>query len=584
MKLAAYPDHPDSIVVSSKENMVGGKPITELDVWNYYSGVKGKMLEELKGRNLFVGIKAEGELKKGQKPIYVRHPHDGKTEYIRINNAKDFEEYHTGRTLEIHVTSDKSTPYYIIDFDAGDEPFSQTKKITADIADELGKLPEVKSVDTRYTGKRGFHVLGWLKKARDVNDAREFLKGWLKEKFGDRDDVVIGESPSGKKGALGLSPMKVNGGQVALWSLRISGLCCVEVPRAKLMGFEKEDASIDKTYKKATGRPFKFSKRESSTYQYNQLKSNQLQDGLYINDCTNPFKFDKQAESRQSQKAESYSSTYPDNILKYTQLQDGLYKRAVTYIKVDKFWMKPDPLLVTAKKFSFGYTEQKGKERKYTVEVKDDDLEPFHAFVFKILEARRKSILPWPSIGKLKEKVNISSPDAGAIQMELPLRVARAYMERRIAESLPELIFTVGLPGSGKTSWIKSQKGFEVVSLDEIRRQLGNISDVSRDVEVVRIGKSRLKSLLEQGKNVIFDATNIKSQYRKDILEGLPPCKKKAKVFHVDPEEAKRRIKLDIQNKVDRSNVPDEVIDNMYMHYKKTMDDNELQSEGFEVI
>lgn len=325
-------------------------------------------------------------------------------------------------------------------------------------------------------------------------------------------------------------------------------------------------------------------KCESSTYSDNTLKSNQLQWGLYINDYANPFRFDKQAESRQSQKDRSYSTTYPDNTLKYTKLQDGLYKRAVTYIKVDKFWMKPDPLLVTAKKFSFGYTEQKGKERKYTVEVKDDDLESFHAFVFKILETRRKSILPWPSIGKLKEKVNIASPDAGAIQMELPLRVARAYMERRIAETLPELIFTVGMPASGKTTWIKSQKGFEVVSLDEIRRQFGNITDQSKDAEVVRIGKSRLKSLLEQGKNVIFDATNIKSQYRKDILEGLPPCKKKAKVFHVDLEEAKRRIKLDIQNKVDRSNVPDEAIDRLYVHYRKTMDDNELQSEGFEVI
>jgi hypothetical protein len=217
------------------------------------------MLSELKGREMFIGIVPKG-YKEGQKPVYVRHPYDKKTDYILINNEKDFETYHSGRTVEYHITMPRMAPYYVVDFDAGDEPFPQTKKIVAEIADGLGKLPEVKSVEIRYTGKRGFHVLGWLKKARDVDEARDFLKGWLKENFGERDDVTIAESPSGKKGALGLSPMKENGGQVALWSLRVTGRCCIEVPRASLMSFEKEDASIDKAYQKATGKAFTFGK------------------------------------------------------------------------------------------------------------------------------------------------------------------------------------------------------------------------------------------------------------------------------------------------------------------------------------
>jgi len=257
-KKADYPDHPQDIVVSKNENIAGLKPIKEIDVWNYYDGVKNEMLKEIKDRNLFVAIKLKGELKKGQKPVYVRHPYDKKTEYIRINNIGDFEKYHSGRNVEIHVTMPQMAPYYVIDFDAGDEPFSQTKKITAEIADELEKLSEVKRIEVRYTGKRGFHILAWLKKARDVDGAREFLKDWLKNNFGDRDDVVIGESPKGKKGALGLSPMKLNGGQIAKYSLRVSGLCCIEVPRSKLMSFEREDASLEKTYKKITGKIFKY--------------------------------------------------------------------------------------------------------------------------------------------------------------------------------------------------------------------------------------------------------------------------------------------------------------------------------------
>jgi len=228
-------------------------------MWNYYSGVKGKMLSELKGREMFIGIVPKG-YKKGQKPVYVRHPYDKKTDRILINSEKDFDTYHSGRTVEYHITMPHMAPYYVIDYDAGDESFPQTKKVVAEIADRLRKLPEVKSVEIRYTGKRGFHVLGWLKKARDVDEARDLLKSWLKDNFGERDDVTIAESPSGKKGALGLSSMKENGGQVALWSLRVTGRCCVEVPRASLMSFEKENATIDKTFKKATGNAFTFGK------------------------------------------------------------------------------------------------------------------------------------------------------------------------------------------------------------------------------------------------------------------------------------------------------------------------------------
>lgn len=262
IKTADYPEHPDEVVISKSELIAGDKEIREIDVYNYYSGVKSKMIPELKGRNLFIAVKPK-ILKKGEKPVYIRHPYDKKTDYIRINNADDFETYHSGKTVEYHVTMPQIAPYYVIDFDAAGD-WKTTKEITAEIADELKKLPEVKSIEIRYTGKRGFHVLGWLKKAKDVDDSREYLKQWLKDTFGDRDDVVVGESPSGKKGALGLSPMKLNGGQVAKFSLRITGLCCIEVPRASLMGFEKEDATIDKVYKKLTGGTFGYNKKEAA--------------------------------------------------------------------------------------------------------------------------------------------------------------------------------------------------------------------------------------------------------------------------------------------------------------------------------
>lgn len=152
-------------------------------------------------------------------------------------------------------------------------------------------------------------------------------------------------------------------------------------------------------------------------------------------------------------------------------------------------------------------------------------------------------------------------------------------------ESLPELIFTVGIPGSGKSTWIKNQKGYEVVSLDDIRRQLtGSISDQSKEDEVVNIGKNRIKQLLNAGKNVIYDGTNVKYWYRQNMLSGLPPAKLKAKIFHVDPNEAVKRIKKDVENKVDRSNVPPDVVKRLHTHFMNTINENQLQNEGFEII
>jgi len=259
---ADYPNHPNDVVISKSENIVGLKNIREVDVYNYYEGIKSKLIPELKKYELFVVVKPKGVLKPGEKGVYIRHPYDKKTNYIHIDNDKEFETYHSGRTVEYHITSPQKVPWYIVDIDPGSEDFSHTKGIIADVADELKKIPEVKKIEIRYTGKRGFHILGWLKQSKDVNDARKFLQEWLKENFGDRDDTTIAESPKGKKAALGLSPMKLNGGHISKYSMRITGLCCMEIERNKLMSFNKEEASIEKSYKNITGKTFQM--RESA--------------------------------------------------------------------------------------------------------------------------------------------------------------------------------------------------------------------------------------------------------------------------------------------------------------------------------
>ena len=164
-----------------------------------------------------------------------------------------------------------------------------------------------------------------------------------------------------------------------------------------------------------------------------------------------------------------------------------------------------------------------------------------------------------------------------------------AYYLRKIAvgmnpKSPPDLIFTVGIPGSGKSTWIRSQPGYVVVSPDSIRASMGDITDQSKNAEVWAIAKSRVAEALKQGRNVILDSTNVDSRRRREFVEGLPDHALKAKIFDVDPTIAKKRIKDDLTKGVQRSNVPDYAVDRMYQYYQATINENQLKAEGFEII
>lgn len=86
-----------------------------------------------------------------------------------------------------------------------------------------------------------------------------------------------------------------------------------------------------------------------------------------------------------------------------------------------------------------------------------------------------------------------------------------------------KLILTVGIPGSGKSTWARETAaeryglwgGLLVLERDEIRRELtGDIRNHSREVEVTRIQHDRAREALLRGVNVVIADTNLKSKYR----------------------------------------------------------------------
>lgn len=81
----------------------------------------------------------------------------------------------------------------------------------------------------------------------------------------------------------------------------------------------------------------------------------------------------------------------------------------------------------------------------------------------------------------------------------------------------------VGCPASGKSTWAEQYKdGFTIVSSDAIRADLyGDESIQGNPVEVFELAKKNIVDALKQGKDVIFDATNMKYKNRMNIMREV---------------------------------------------------------------
>ena len=141
------------------------------------------------------------------------------------------------------------------------------------------------------------------------------------------------------------------------------------------------------------------------------------------------------------------------------------------------------------------------------------------------------------------------------------------------------LILTIGIPGSGKTTWVESyQKKYPmsiVVSTDQIRMDLFGSTqcDPKQSDEVHEEARRRVKKILDDpsfygsnyplGPTIVVDSTNC------DVQEwlkykSLGAAVMLAKVFDIPPPEAMKR-----QEGRDRF-VPRFVLDDKWESYQKS--------------
>jgi predicted kinase len=113
-----------------------------------------------------------------------------------------------------------------------------------------------------------------------------------------------------------------------------------------------------------------------------------------------------------------------------------------------------------------------------------------------------------------------------------------------------------GLPGSGKDTWLATNRpDLPVVSLDAVRGEL-EIDPTDDQGEVVQLGRERCREFLRSGRSFVFNATNMLRLTRQRWIDLFADYQARIEVVYVEPPLS---VILD-QNKRRECPVPERVI------------------------
>ncbi len=129
------------------------------------------------------------------------------------------------------------------------------------------------------------------------------------------------------------------------------------------------------------------------------------------------------------------------------------------------------------------------------------------------------------------------------------------------------LYVTIGISGSGKSTYLNKNFNKDVIiSPDNIRRDL--TGDINNQTQNKLIWESMVPELIIQKLNkyneVALDATNLNASNVKSLLLSIKNehenLKTVALVWKPNLDISKERVKKDIENNIDRANIPDDAI------------------------
>lgn len=152
----------------------------------------------------------------------------------------------------------------------------------------------------------------------------------------------------------------------------------------------------------------------------------------------------------------------------------------------------------------------------------------------------------------------------------------------------PKIYVMVGLPGSGKSTWIKNNlngENFVLVSSDDIIDKIAaekgiTYSDAFKSSIGFATGEMKriFEDAVKQNRDIVCDQTNVSKKKRKGILNKIPNNYKKiAVVFETDDALIAQRLKSRAEET--GKHIPDHVVDSMAKSWQAP-----TKEEGFDEI
>ena len=229
------PTSPRTIILKNKFYPQG---LREIDVWEYYQGVKRKLIVENTGLQMMVYIMSDMN-----KPIIRRYGASKKPIYL---DNKNYDNVVTGRTISFHASMNPTTRYGIIDVDVhstdGFKWAIQATHATYDYV--MDKMGFIRTAKIHYTGKGSFHIICDFGRAERADTVRFML-----ERFLIKSPLAKVYTINAKKATAGIPNLDLNrnafrANHISLHSLSTWGLKSMEVGYNQLMNFDPRKAKI----------------------------------------------------------------------------------------------------------------------------------------------------------------------------------------------------------------------------------------------------------------------------------------------------------------------------------------------------
>jgi hypothetical protein len=231
------PKNPNTIVIRNYYYPYGLK---EIDIWNYYSKNRDKILKEVRGRPilLFMFIK--------ENEYIIKRFYDYKL--IRLN-SKNYDTIINGRTVSLSVEQEQDKiNYFCIDIDSPNGMNDENKlkdcvEKVITFYDNIDMVRKIRVVNSATS----YHVYGYIKQNLNTSVAIKYLIKKLNYDL-DKEFSINSKSKNNNKINLDLSPMYLRGSHTVPWSLCKNGLVCMDITDT-WESFRREDATLKEILK-----------------------------------------------------------------------------------------------------------------------------------------------------------------------------------------------------------------------------------------------------------------------------------------------------------------------------------------------